>query len=143
MNGLIIKPEFVDLILSGSKIWELRSRATNIRGEIALIKSGSGEICGVCDLINVLGPFRPDEFSNTEDKTGIAQVESVLRSLNYERAYAWVLDNVRVLKNPKPYDHPAGAITWVRLPDNFLARKLALPVNRVAEVFSNEGGAAC
>ena len=143
MNGLIIKPKFADLILSGSKTWELRSRSTNIRGEIALIKSGTGEICAVCDLVEVLGPFRPEELSNTEDKTGIGQVESVLRSLNYERAYAWVLDNVRVLKNPKPYEHPAGAITWVRLPDNFLARKRALPINPMTEVFVSEGVAAC
>lgn len=40
-KGLIIKKEWLDLILSGEKHWEMRSNITLIRGDIALIQSKS------------------------------------------------------------------------------------------------------
>ncbi|MBD8246954.1 ASCH domain-containing protein [Xanthomonas campestris] len=42
MKGLVIDEPWISLILSGQKTWEMRSRATSIRGRIALIKKGSG-----------------------------------------------------------------------------------------------------
>jgi len=50
MNGLIIKPEWADLILSGKKTWEIRGSQTHIHGTIGIIKSGSGLIYGRVDL---------------------------------------------------------------------------------------------
>ena len=44
MKGLISKSPHVENILSGKKTWEIRGSNTRIRGEIALIKSGSGTI---------------------------------------------------------------------------------------------------
>lgn len=41
-RGLIILPEPLRKILNGSKTWEIRSRATAVRGPVALIESGSG-----------------------------------------------------------------------------------------------------
>jgi hypothetical protein len=35
----------------------------------------------------------------------------------YRQTYAWVMANPRYLKRPVPYQHPPGAVIWVRLED--------------------------
>lgn len=42
MDGLIIKPKWADMVLSGFKPWEIRGSRTHKRGTIGIIKSGSG-----------------------------------------------------------------------------------------------------
>lgn len=39
--------------------------------------------------------------------------------------YAWVLKDVVELKNPVPYKHPRGAITWVTLDESTTKKVLA------------------
>ena len=58
MNGLIIKPKWADLILSGKKTWEIRGSRTNICGTIGIIKSGSSQIFGTVDLVDCM-PLTP------------------------------------------------------------------------------------
>jgi hypothetical protein len=33
----------------------------------------------------------------------------------YRQTYAWVLEKPVTLKRPVPYQHPSGAIIWVKL----------------------------
>lgn len=40
-RGLIIRKPWIDYILDGTKVWELRSTRTKIRGEIGLIEAGT------------------------------------------------------------------------------------------------------
>ena len=54
MKGLIIKAPWIDYILSGKKTWEIRGCNTKIRGEIALIQSGTGKIYGTVELVDSL-----------------------------------------------------------------------------------------
>ena len=51
MKGLVIRSPWIDHILAGKKTWEMRTRATSIRGRIALIKAGSGLIYGTAELV--------------------------------------------------------------------------------------------
>lgn len=118
-RGLLIMSPWIEKILSGEKTWEMRGIPTDIRGPIALIKSGSGLILGTCNLVAVKGPLPMTEILST-DKHGIPQseVENLLRNvLKYEKVYAWVLEEARPLRNPIPYDHPSGAVRWVDLAD--------------------------
>lgn len=39
MQGLITKPMWADMILSGAKTWEIRGSRTHKRGTIGIIKS--------------------------------------------------------------------------------------------------------
>ena len=39
MKALIIKKPWIDYILNGSKVWEIRGSKTNIRGKIELIQA--------------------------------------------------------------------------------------------------------
>ena len=36
--------------------------------------------------------------------------------LQYQKAYAWVLAEPHQYERPRPYTHPRGCVTWVRLP---------------------------
>jgi len=115
MKGLIIKPRWVDLILSGHKKWEIRGSNTKIRGKIALIKSGSGMIFGTVELVD------SQKLNNEQLRKGqllhFVQ-ENELDAVSYKTPHAWVLKNPQILEKPIPYKHPQGAIIWVNLDDN-------------------------
>jgi len=109
------KSPHVENILSGKKTWDIRGSNTNIRGEIALIKSGSGMVVGMCEITDVIGPL---EFSDLEvniDKHCVPkdQLERVFGK--YKKLYAWVLLKGHKLDVPVKYQHPQGAVIWVNL----------------------------
>jgi hypothetical protein len=68
LRGLLIKEPWIGKILKGLKKWEIRGSKTNIRGTIALIRSGSGLIVGTCDLVDVKGPLILAEMRKNFDK---------------------------------------------------------------------------
>lgn len=117
MRGLLIRSEPLEAILRGEKIWELRGRRTHIRGLIALIRSGSGQIVGTCELVDCIGPLSLSELRRNSVQHGMSQRD--LRSgIMYENTYAWILKNVRRLKKPIPYNHKFGIVIWHPLPDS-------------------------
>jgi len=113
MKGLIIKQPWIDLILDGEKPWEIRGRATTIRGTIALIKSGTGLVLGLVDVVDSL-ELTPDTFYQAEVQHRIPNPAT--RPLPYPRIYAWVLAHPQRLLVPQHYVHPQGAVIWVNLP---------------------------
>ena len=114
MNAVPIRTPFVDWVLDGKKVWEIRSRATQIRGRIGLIRSKSLTVVGHCELVDVIGPLtEADIRKNARSKMG----EPVADCLDCVGMYAWVLTDVRRLVKPVPYHHPSGAVTWVKLDD--------------------------
>ncbi|MCP1133362.1 ASCH domain-containing protein [Paenibacillus polysaccharolyticus] len=60
VNGLIIKPNWADMVLSGTKPWEIRGRRTNKRGTIGIIKSGSSKVFGTVNLVDCVPLFCPE-----------------------------------------------------------------------------------
>jgi len=118
MKGLVVRSPWIDMILDGSKTWELRGSSTRIRGHIALIKSKSGTVVGRCDLVGVVGPLSRAQLlsSSRRHRVEPEQLAGVLG--RYPQTYAWVLSNVRRLRKPVRYRHPSGAVIWVRLGKN-------------------------
>lgn len=114
-RGLLIRSPWIERILQGSKCWEIRGSNTNVRGRIALIRSGSGKIVGTCDLMDVVGPLTLSELRENACKLGC--IDEDPQSLPYEKTYAWVFKNPVPLEEPIPYKHPSGAIIWVKLPE--------------------------
>jgi len=111
MKGLIIKDPWVDLILRGEKTWEIRSSNVKIRGEIALIKSGTGKIFGTVELVDSK-ELTLEEYRDSEDFHFIPEEKL---KLPYKRTYAWFLKNPNMFDTPIPYHHPQGAVIWVNL----------------------------
>jgi len=115
MKGLIIKKHWLDLILSGQKVWEIRGSNTKIRGVICLIESGTGEIKGTVELYDS-HPVNAFDLKFYKEKHCIQD----LALIKYGRPHAWVMRNTKRFDNPIPYKHPRGAVIWVNLPDNIL-----------------------
>lgn len=112
MKALIIRQPWIDMILSGHKSWEMRSRPTKIRGEIALIEAGTGLVVGACNLTESRTvPINADDTYIMFH--GVYDIE-----LLKQWPYPWTLNNVQRLSNPVPYTHPKGAVTWVNLDDH-------------------------
>jgi len=113
LRGLVIRPQWIELILKGKKTWEIRGAKTAMRGTIGLIPSGSGTIVGVCEVIDCVGPLSASGFRTNAAKAGMLPSEAQLG--HYAKTYAWVLQSPRRLEKPVRYQHPAGAVIWVRL----------------------------
>jgi hypothetical protein len=114
MNGLIIGVEPIEQILSGEKCWEMRGKFTHVRGRIALIKKGTKTIVGFADLIEVLGPLSLAQQRKHHRKHRPTPAEYA-NGQNYKETYAWVLTNIKRVAKPIPYQHPSGAVIWVKL----------------------------
>ena len=110
MKGLIIKSPYIELILEGKKKWEIRGCNTNIRGTIALIKSGSKKVYGEVNLVDCIELDINSYNQYCHELYGIKKGE-----LPYKRTYAWVLENPKIYDTPRDYIHPKGAIIWVNL----------------------------
>ena len=114
MKGLVIDEPWISKILAGAKTWEMRSRHTSVRGQIALIRKGSGTIVGVADIQDCDGPLSPLELAVYEahHQVPMSEYESGRAS---KWTVAWKLANVQELGTPVSYKHPHGAVTWVDL----------------------------
>lgn len=113
MDGLVIKPKWADLILSGQKMWEIRGRLTHKRGTIGIIKSGSGKVFGTVELTDCI-PCTVGRFMAYVEKHCI---EDPKAAFHYNQAWAWAVKNPIIFPEPVPYNHPRGAVIWVKLPE--------------------------
>lgn len=112
-RGLVIRKPWIDRILNGEKTWELRSKPTQVRGEIALIQGGSCLVVGTAREAEAKGPLSREQLQAAAKEGRIGSDEA--EAMDYPNTYAWVLEDVKILPEPVPYQHPRGAIIWVRL----------------------------
>lgn len=115
-RGLIIRDPWAEMILSGTKTWEIRGSLTRFRGKIGIIKAGSKAVFGYCDLVDSRGPLSLDDLLKTTNLHRISTTELEAAGLPYKATFAWVFADARRLQRPQPYEHHSGAIIWVRLP---------------------------
>ncbi|MFP3728383.1 ASCH domain-containing protein [Priestia filamentosa] len=111
IKGLIIKEPWIDMILRGEKVWEIRSSNTKIRGEIALIKSGTGKVYGTVEIVDTIN-LGVEYYKETES---FHRIPGGKECLPYKKTYGWVLKNPHIFDQPIPYKHPQGAVIWVNL----------------------------
>jgi hypothetical protein len=110
LSAIPIKSPWVEMILNGTKTWEVRSKNTKKLGPVALIKSGTGTVVATAKIAEVIELTESLARKNAK-KMGMSVVDAV----SCVKYYAWVLSDVVPLKNPVPYKHPSGAVTWVSL----------------------------
>ena len=113
MRALIIRSPHIEKILDGEKTWEIRGARTNIREQVGLIRSGSGTVIGVCDVVDCIPILTDEQFRRNARKAGSKSSEVGLGY--YKNTFAWVLANPQYLKAPVPYKPRTGAIIWVKL----------------------------
>ena len=115
-KALIIDSPWIEKILAGDKIWEMRSTRSSHRGHFGLIQKGSGRVIGIANLDNVSGPYNNKELEKyfRFHHVGAALYERE----DYKWRYAWELSSAKKLRAPVNYRHKNGAVTWVDLDDN-------------------------
>ena len=109
-RALVIKPKWLDLILSGRKTWEIRGKRTNVRGVVALAQSGTGHLVGEATVTNCF-ELQLADMPNHVDKHCIQDLSIV----KYDQIFAWELRNAKRFLEPKCYEHKQGAVIWVKL----------------------------
>jgi len=113
-RGLIIDEPWISLIISGKKTWEMRSTGAKIRGLIALIRKGSGQVVGLADLVDSLPALSREDYARTEAFHQIPLEEQPAAILT-RRVHPWVLAAARALPTPISYRHGLGPVIWVKL----------------------------
>lgn len=110
MDALIIQKPWINYILEGKKIWEIRGAYTKKRGKIELIQSKAGLVVGCCELVDCI-KLDIATYKKSKEKHCITNT----LNLPYKSTYAWILANPVKYKVPKKYKHPNGAVVWVKL----------------------------
>jgi len=111
-KGLIVREPFASLIVNGEKVWEIRKSRTKVRGEILIITNGRA--IGKVELVDVLGPFTPEELAKHEDKHR-ASLEFLREYSNGKPLYAWVLMNAERFERPKEVEMAKGVQIWANV----------------------------
>lgn len=111
--GLLVRAPYVEWILDGLKIWEMRSKRTARRGRIGLIRSTSGLVVGEATLVAVEGPLTHRELLRSAEKMNVEREDIIAPGSD---TFAWVLEDARRYDPPVSYTHRSGAVVWVRLP---------------------------
>lgn len=108
-KGLIIRKYWLDKIFDEGKTWEMRSSRTRVRGKIGLIEASSGLIVGEANLIGCSDiPIKPNNEYYDKHKVEDTELLKIWK-------YAWIIEDAKRYPNPIPYQHPKGAVIWVRL----------------------------
>jgi hypothetical protein len=111
-KGLIVREPFATLIVEGKKTWEIRKSRTRVRGEV-LILSG-GKAVGSAELVDVLGPFTPEELARHGDKH-LVDADFLREYSGGKPLYAWVFRNAKKFKGPRKVRVARGAQVWANV----------------------------
>ena len=112
MDILVIKEYFGNLILTGNKTWEVRNTNTKKRGTISIAYSGTNKRFGTVELVDSF-PLTKELFDENFFKHhNECSWDELLESYNHP--YAWVMENPKLYSKPIPYEHPHGAVVWVK-----------------------------
>ena len=108
---LIIKPKWLEKILSGEKDLEIRGApcCKKVGRTIELAASGTSAVYGEALVVACYGPLTPAEWEAMRARHRVTS-----RSLPYKRTYAWELAVGAVHVRPKPFIRKNGAIIWQR-----------------------------
>ena len=115
-SGLIVREPYASMIVDGEKKWEIRTRKTKKRGEIYIITNG--EIIGKAALVDVKGPFNPEELERFYHLHKV-DPETLRQYGKGKKLYAWVFERPKRLKKPIKIEIPKGAIIWVNITKEF------------------------
>ncbi len=113
-RALVVDDPWVGMILDGSKVWEMRARATRLRGLVGLIRKGSGTVVGVVRIVGSLTPLDAVALASRRDRHGI-EPDRMASALAGGWRHPWVLADAVAFASPVPYAHPRGAVVWVVL----------------------------
>ena len=114
--ALIVRAPGDGLLVDEIKTWEVRGKPTNKIGRIAIAWAGSGCLVGTVDIQGCIDITRDDLCHPTNvEKHMIKELRQFQQLDKYKRVFAWKIGNGCRFKEPIPYKHNKGAVSWVRL----------------------------
>ena len=138
-SAVSIKKEWLELIFTGRKTWEIRSKSTTKREIIGLIEIGSGMVVGEARIVESRRTSC-DELRNHFDKHHIPHEAITQYAGKKGEVYAWILTEAKRYEIPHPYIHPQGAVTWVSLDSHDIFPVVIDHEEFEDEVFAAAGG---
>ena len=115
-RALIVKKEWLDLLLSGRKTWEIRGMATTRRGWVHFAQSkAGGQLVGRARLVDCIplvaasGVLSEAAFKKDFCRHRVPS----LKMVPYTQPYAWVFEQAERFKQAFKYEHRRGAVIWV------------------------------
>lgn len=103
MKCLKIDDKWLKLILAGKKTWEIRRTQTNFRGRMALGNTKSKTYEGYANITDCIELSVKDlkKFGDKHQANEFIEKYADKR----ETLFAWVLSDIVIETNPKPYSH--------------------------------------
>jgi ubiquitin C-terminal hydrolase len=120
----------LQLLLDGSKTWEVRSYATKVRGRIALASTDTKLLYGDVELVDCT-PLAKKDLAATAHKHCIQDADTTAMVLKYKQVFAWHVARPRSYVEATPFPNPVGSVIFVLLHEPsaiFAHTKLAEPV---------------
>ena len=114
VSALTLKQEWLDLILTGRKTWEIRSQPTHKRERVALAQSGTTVLRGDVEIVNCVR-LDAQSFAASMDKHCVPQNRHTEVIGGYAKIFAWELARPRRYITPIPYKRMPGQVGWVNL----------------------------
>jgi predicted transcriptional regulator len=111
MRCLKIEDKWVNLILNGTKTWEIRRRNTKIRERIALGNTKTKRVVGYATIIDSV-EMTVEELKKHNDKHQANDFSDEYAN-EKKTLFAWILSDVEVEPNPKHYSYSTGS--WCRV----------------------------
>ncbi|CAE7029934.1 MSH4 [Symbiodinium sp. CCMP2592] len=134
-SALTVKPEWLSLILSGCKTWELRSKPCrkDPKAFVALLGSGTSTVWGFCQIDGSSSRWRSlrqlqsasarskHQVSEKELQHYLGKARKAQKAEAQVGAYAWRLRRPRVLVRPLWVRRMRSSMSWLRLDASALA----------------------
>ena len=106
--ALTVKKKWLDLILAGTKTWEIRGTSTKKRGFIHFAESGSGQLRGRAKLVDC----RQLDRCTLMKHQCFHQLPNA-EMVKYKNIWAWILKDAEPYEMPFYYSHKQGAEIFV------------------------------
>jgi hypothetical protein len=108
MHGLVIDQPWGGLIANRKKTWEMQTRPTTVRGWIGLVGKSAGTVIGMPCLTGSPPALSQQAHHLPFNKHRVP--------LGHRGKFLtpWALARSFTLPGPVPYQHPSGAVPWVK-----------------------------
>ncbi|HIE69682.1 MAG TPA: ASCH domain-containing protein, partial [Planctomycetes bacterium] len=113
-RALKLHHQWLELLLDGSKTWEVRSKPTKNRGRVALASTETQLLHGDVELLDCKEISR-QEFAANAHKHQVNDPETTAKVFKYKKIFAWIVSRPRTYVAPTPFPNPGGSVVFVVL----------------------------
>lgn len=103
---MIFDARSIDVILSGTRTWQIRTDKVSFKGELEIVQGCSDLIMGQVEVIGCVGPLTPKLIEENFEKFNFTSTEASYLSKKAEKENLFAM----ILQSPKRYLSPIPAL---------------------------------